>query len=73
MGFTWSLLTRVDKQVPAELVRFRRKEQMSRLRKFLTHDLLSLLKWQAQISLGRAIRSSAQASFSPTGRASKKN
>lgn len=34
-GFFWALLTRVPKTVTPELVRFRRGEQMERLRKFL--------------------------------------
>jgi hypothetical protein len=34
-GFTWALLTRTEKGVPAELVHFRRTEQMRRLRSFL--------------------------------------
>jgi poly-beta-1,6-N-acetyl-D-glucosamine synthase len=35
-GFMWALTSRTEKQVPAELVRFLRREQMYRLRKFLT-------------------------------------
>jgi glycosyltransferase involved in cell wall biosynthesis len=34
-GFTWALLTRIDKGVSPELVQFRRAEQMHRLRVFL--------------------------------------
>jgi poly-beta-1,6-N-acetyl-D-glucosamine synthase len=35
VGFTWAMLTRVAKEVPPELVRFRRSEQMGRLRRFI--------------------------------------
>jgi poly-beta-1,6-N-acetyl-D-glucosamine synthase len=35
-GYTWAALSRVERQVPAELVRYRRKEQMQRLRNFVT-------------------------------------
>ncbi len=38
-GFAWALMTRVDKVVPGELVRFRRAEQMSRLREFAAKAL----------------------------------
>ena len=34
-GFTWAMVTRVEKTVPRDLVQFRRGEQMRRLRKFL--------------------------------------
>jgi biofilm PGA synthesis N-glycosyltransferase PgaC len=33
-GFTWAMVTRAEKLVPAELVRFRRTEQMRRLHSF---------------------------------------
>jgi glycosyltransferase involved in cell wall biosynthesis len=36
MGFTWAMLNGVEKQVPADFVRFRRQEQMARLRKLIT-------------------------------------
>ncbi len=35
VGFTWAMLTGLERQVPADLVQFRRKEQMRRLRKFI--------------------------------------
>lgn len=35
-GFSWALVTRADKAVSADLVRFRRTEQMRRLRDFCT-------------------------------------
>ena len=34
-GFSWAVLTGVEKQVPADFIHFRRQEQMARLRKFL--------------------------------------
>jgi biofilm PGA synthesis N-glycosyltransferase PgaC len=34
-GFVWAMATRTDKQVPADLVAFRRQEQMKRLRHFV--------------------------------------
>jgi glycosyltransferase involved in cell wall biosynthesis len=34
-GFVWAMVTRVELQVPPDLVRFRRKEQMHRLGEFL--------------------------------------
>ncbi len=34
-GYLWAAVTRAEKVVPQDLVRFRRKEQMQRLRKFL--------------------------------------
>jgi poly-beta-1,6-N-acetyl-D-glucosamine synthase len=37
-GFTWAMLSGVEKEVPAELVQFRRKEEMGRLRKFITRS-----------------------------------
>ncbi len=37
-GFTWAMLSRVEKQVPADFVQFRRKEQMQRLRKFVSRQ-----------------------------------
>ena len=43
-GFAWAMLSRVEKQVPNELVQFRRKEQMRRLVEFFKsggHTLLS--------------------------------
>src|SRR5438552_12140178 len=36
-GFLWALVCRVEKQVPAELVRFRRAEQMHRLHSFFNN------------------------------------
>ncbi len=38
VGFFWAMLTQRQQQIPAELVRFTREEQMSRLRKFLTRS-----------------------------------
>ena len=35
LGFFWAMLTFCEKQVPADLVKFRRREQMHRLRRFL--------------------------------------
>jgi biofilm PGA synthesis N-glycosyltransferase PgaC len=35
-GYLWSLVRRIERPVSAELVAFRRREQMHRLRKFLT-------------------------------------
>ena len=35
-GFVWAMMSRTAKQVPADFVQFRRKEQMHRLRKFVT-------------------------------------
>ena len=35
-GFLWAMVTRTEKQVPAELIEFRRREQMRRLWRFLT-------------------------------------
>jgi biofilm PGA synthesis N-glycosyltransferase PgaC len=35
IGFFWAMATRVDRQVPAELVQFRRKEQLHRFGEFL--------------------------------------
>jgi len=35
-GFTWAIISGEEKQIPPELVEFRRKEQMQRLRKFVT-------------------------------------
>src|SRR5579863_968715 len=37
-GYTWAMLSGVEKQVPADCVQFRRKEQMRRLRKFVTRQ-----------------------------------
>jgi glycosyltransferase involved in cell wall biosynthesis len=34
-GFMWAMITCVEKQVPFELIRFRRREQMKRLRHFV--------------------------------------
>jgi glycosyltransferase involved in cell wall biosynthesis len=39
-GFVWAMVNRMEKEVPADLVRFRRKEEMQRLRKFLTRPPL---------------------------------
>jgi biofilm PGA synthesis N-glycosyltransferase PgaC len=35
-GYLWSMIRRIERPVSAELVRFRRREQMQRLKKFLT-------------------------------------
>ena len=35
-GFVWAMMSKAEKQVPADFVQFRRKEQMHRLRKFVT-------------------------------------
>jgi poly-beta-1,6-N-acetyl-D-glucosamine synthase len=35
LGFLWAFVTRIEKAVPADLVDFRRAEQMERLRRFL--------------------------------------
>jgi biofilm PGA synthesis N-glycosyltransferase PgaC len=40
-GFTWAMITRAEKPVSKDLVRFRRKEQMRRLRDFM-RKVLSL-------------------------------
>ncbi len=34
-GFTWAMLSRIQKQVPPDFVQFRRKEEMRRLAKFV--------------------------------------
>jgi glycosyltransferase involved in cell wall biosynthesis len=34
-GFVWAMVTRVEKEVPSDFVRFRRREQMQRLREFV--------------------------------------
>jgi biofilm PGA synthesis N-glycosyltransferase PgaC len=39
-GFYWALVMRVEKLVPKDLVEFRRKEQMNRLKEFLRNSLL---------------------------------
>jgi biofilm PGA synthesis N-glycosyltransferase PgaC len=38
-GFMWAMVTRVEKPISKDLVQFRRKEQMSRLREFLKKTL----------------------------------
>jgi biofilm PGA synthesis N-glycosyltransferase PgaC len=35
-GFVWAMVNHTEKQVPEEFIRFRRREQMGRLRKFFT-------------------------------------
>jgi hypothetical protein len=35
-GFGWAMLTRLEKQVPPDLIRFRKQEQMRRLKTFAT-------------------------------------
>jgi len=35
-GFVWAMVTRMDKQVPPDFVRFRQQEQMQRLREFVS-------------------------------------
>jgi glycosyltransferase involved in cell wall biosynthesis len=35
VGFFWAMATGVERQVPSDLIRFRRKEQMQRLRDFM--------------------------------------
>jgi poly-beta-1,6-N-acetyl-D-glucosamine synthase len=42
-GFVWAIATRVEKLVPSDLVQFRRKEQMCRLKKFVRG-----LVWKSQ-------------------------
>ncbi len=37
-GFAWALLSHTEKQVPADYIRFRRKEQMQRLWKFFRRN-----------------------------------
>ena len=37
-GFFWTMMSGADKQVPPDFIRFRRKEQMTRLRKFVTRQ-----------------------------------
>ena len=36
VGFMWAMVSQTKKQVPADFVKFRREEQMRRLRKFVT-------------------------------------
>jgi glycosyltransferase involved in cell wall biosynthesis len=38
-GYFWSMATRVERRVPLDLLRFRRKEQMARLRAFVVRVL----------------------------------
>jgi hypothetical protein len=38
-GFLWAMLTRVPKSVPLEVVRFRRREQMQRLIRFVSNPV----------------------------------
>ncbi len=38
VGFFWAMIMRVQRQVPPDFVRFRRKEQMRRLRKFFVRS-----------------------------------
>ena len=40
-GYLWALVRRVERSMPRELVAFRRREQMQRLRKFLTRSRIS--------------------------------
>jgi glycosyltransferase involved in cell wall biosynthesis len=42
-GFYWAVVTRVEKSVPKDLVEFRRKEQMHRLRNFF-REVFALMK-----------------------------
>jgi hypothetical protein len=37
-GYLWSMIRRIERPVSAELVAFRRREQMQRLKKFLTGE-----------------------------------
>jgi biofilm PGA synthesis N-glycosyltransferase PgaC len=37
-GFTWAMLSHTEREVPAEFIRFRRREQMSRLFRFVTRQ-----------------------------------
>lgn len=39
-GFIWAMVNRLEKEVPDDLVRYRRKEEMRRLREFLTRSPL---------------------------------
>lgn len=36
LGYTWAFISRVDKPVPYDLIRFHRREQMGRLRKYFS-------------------------------------
>jgi biofilm PGA synthesis N-glycosyltransferase PgaC len=56
-GFTWAAITLVEKQVPPDLIRFRRREQMQRLRQFAgrvaakciqTLRMRGRISWQAR-------------------------
>jgi glycosyltransferase involved in cell wall biosynthesis len=47
-GFMWAMVTRVEKVVPAEFVRFRRAEQMQRLRQFFKKILLGSPKLESE-------------------------
>ena len=38
-GYLWSMIRRIERPVSAELVAFRRREQMQRLKKFLTSQI----------------------------------
>jgi len=38
VGFFWTMISRNEKQVPVDFIRFRRKEQMQRLRNFVTRQ-----------------------------------
>ena len=38
-GFIWAMFRRMDREMPIELIRFSRQEQLSRLRKFLSNAI----------------------------------
>jgi poly-beta-1,6-N-acetyl-D-glucosamine synthase len=38
-GYFWSMLNRIERPIPVDLIRFRRKEQMNRLARFLRKSL----------------------------------
>jgi biofilm PGA synthesis N-glycosyltransferase PgaC len=49
-GFVWAMVRQVEKVVPGEFVRFRRAEQMRRLRDFIRTRVLSRLRSSAKVA-----------------------
>jgi poly-beta-1,6-N-acetyl-D-glucosamine synthase len=56
IGYFWAMMSRVERPLPEDLVRFERREQMQRLKEFLSHRLFLRKpgKRASKSALGRA-------------------
>jgi hypothetical protein len=50
-GYLWAFLSGVEKAIPPELVEFRRREQIGRLKDFMKNSIRKVIVWRVILVL----------------------